>query len=119
MNGLMMDYPLTLSHILEGSAEDLSCQRDRQQDCLKVPCAGIVQRLPCARTRARSEGSAWRREIVFLLVCNYGSGRQRIGQRLGRRGNSNGSSQAQGGSAVLLSVVYELNLQQHWRQKVG
>jgi hypothetical protein len=32
MNGLMMDYPFTSSHILERSAKIYPAQRDRQQD---------------------------------------------------------------------------------------
>ena len=55
---------------------------------------------------------------AFLLLCNYRLGGGGSGKGLGKD-NSNASCQAQGGSTVLLSVFYELNLRQLWRQEVG
>jgi hypothetical protein len=57
----------------------------------------------------------WRPGIAFLLLCNYRFGGGGLGKGLGKD-NSNAFCQAQGGSTVLLSVVYELNLRQLWRQ---
>ena len=119
MNGLMMDYPLTLSTFCSAQRRAILPKRS-PAGCLTVPCAGIYRDFYARvhRLARPLKGSVWRPGIAFLLLCNYRFGGGGSGKGLGKD-NSNASCQAQGGSTVLLSVVYELNLRQRWRQKVG